>query len=72
MVDSSVDSSVERFIAVPISATEQYLISSTGQTYITEKLSSPIINRKKELVESSEPGEQLLLASSPGPGSGVG
>ena len=56
---SSVDNSVERFIAVPISATEQYLISSTGQTYITEKLSSPIINMKKELVESSEPGERL-------------
>ena len=27
-----------RFIAVPISATEQYLISSSGQTYLTEKL----------------------------------
>jgi len=24
------------------------------------------------ILESSEPGEQLLLASSPGPGSGVG
>ena len=59
VVDSNVDNSVERFIAVPISATEQYLISSTGQTYITEKLSSPIINRKKELVESTEPGERL-------------
>lgn len=33
---------VERYIAVPISATEQYLISSTGQTYLTEKLPSPI------------------------------
>ena len=33
---------VERFIAVPISATEQYLISSTGQTYLTEKLPSPL------------------------------
>merc|ERR1712018_425244 len=43
---SNVDNSVERFIAVPISATEQYLISSTGQTYITEKLSSPITTRK--------------------------
>ena len=32
------DEEVERFIAVPISATEQYLISSTGQTYLTEKL----------------------------------
>ena len=52
-----VDSGVERFIAVPISATEQYLISSTGQTYITEKLSSPLITRKKELMEPSEPGE---------------
>ena len=31
-----------RFIAVPISATEQYLISSTGQTYLTEKLPSPV------------------------------
>ena len=56
---SNVDNSVERFIAVPISATEQYLISSTGQTYITEKLSSPITTRKKELAEPSEPGERL-------------
>ena len=31
-----------RFIAVPISATEQYLISSSGQTYLTEKLPSPV------------------------------
>ena len=29
---------VERYIAVPISSTEQYLISSSGQTYLTEKL----------------------------------
>ena len=36
------DEDVERFIAVPISATEQYLISSTGQTYLTEKLPSPL------------------------------
>ena len=36
------DEGVERFIAVPISATEQYLISSTGQTYLTEKLPSPL------------------------------
>ena len=34
------DEDVERFIAVPISATEQYLISSTGQTYLSEKLPS--------------------------------
>ena len=53
------ESGVERFIAVPISATEQYLISSTGQTYITEKLSSPILTRKKELMEPGEPGERL-------------
>ena len=59
VVETSGDNSVERFIAVPISATEQYLISSTGQTYITEKLSSPIINRRKELMEPSEPGERL-------------
>jgi len=31
---------VERYIAVPISSTEQYLISSSGQTYLTEKLPS--------------------------------
>ena len=36
------DEDVERFIAVPISATEQYLISSTGQTYLSEKLPSPL------------------------------
>ena len=34
------DEDVERFIAVPISATEQYLISSTGQRYLSEKLPS--------------------------------
>ena len=48
--------SVERYIAVPISATEQYLISSTGQTYLTEKLpgvSSPVTSR------TAEPGERL-------------
>ena len=36
------DEDVERFIAVPISSTEQYLISSTGQTYLTEKLPSTL------------------------------
>ena len=45
--------SVERYIAVPISETEQYLISSTGQTYLTEKISSPVLSR------SLEPGERL-------------
>ena len=40
--DEREDEDVERFIAVPISATEQYLISSTGQTYLTEKLRSPL------------------------------
>ena len=44
---------VERYIAVPISATEQYLISSTGQTYLTEKLASPVLSRRQE------PGERL-------------
>lgn len=37
---SGPQTNVERYIAVPISSTEQYLISSSGQTYLTEKLPS--------------------------------
>ena len=39
------DEVVERYLAVAISDTEQYLISSTGQTFLTEKLPSPVNNK---------------------------
>lgn len=53
-------SSVERYIAVPLSATEQYLISSSGQAYLTEQLPPlmpPPTTPASVTVHSSESGE---------------
>lgn len=54
-------SSVERYIAVPLSATEQYLISSSGQAYLTEQLPSlmapPTTLTDALTVHSSESGD---------------
>jgi len=52
--------SVERYIAVPLSATEQYLISSSGQAYLTEQLPPlmpPPTTSASVMVHSSETGE---------------
>jgi len=54
-------SSVERYIAVPLSATEQYLISSSGQAYLTEQLPPlmlpPPSTSASVTVHSSESGD---------------
>jgi len=52
--------SVERYIAVPLSATEQYLISSSGQAYLTEQLPPlmpPPTTSATVMVHSSETGD---------------